>query len=271
MTVAAPVIAVLQSEESAGKASLLLKEAMRELLAPLVARIGWSEQPSQPVVSSHTASTPWPSHEDSHIETRAMASIRPVALLNAVLYGDESTILVALRTFREAANTNSSIGAGARAAYFAAARHGTPEDKVALGLMLYPSCDANMLFGFSAGADDKISCELGLKSIRDCLGHDPALVIGATEDVIQYAPACRTLVWSPFAAAAGDLWAKEGSGATSSITKAFATLSNSAELAAVTSLLETQNLSVVDRDTKVAALTQIMINIDLANTNSESE
>ena len=213
---------------------------------------------------------PWPETEDLGIETRARNALRPLALLNAVVHGDPDTIAAALTAFRQ----GNMPDVGAQAVYFAVTRWGAANDSLILQQQLKESVAhgrssiANMLFGLTAGATDKGSCTTGLDAIMTVC-DDSSAIVSALWGVMQYAPACRDAAWAEYLTAATKFWASDGADATANITQGFAYLATADELTAATSLLASQNSSVISADVVHSVLTKIKINLDMVQANTK--
>lgn len=275
LTRAAPVTAVLDAGGATSAAAAgEFRAAVRALVGPLANWLGWEEEVEtektrMAAVTGPEPTTPWPQHEDAGVEARAHTSVRPMALLRAVLSDDTATVASALVQFRA-----HYAGPAARATYFAAARYGQASDKAALRTMLTDAVSAgkpyaDLLFGLSAGAGDAAGCAAGLAAVSTSTSAAGAgAAVAALTDVLQHAPACRAAAWAYFEAAAGQYWKADGAAATSAITKAFAWLVTAPELASAASLLATQNATVASAAARHTALTQIKININMVANNA---
>jgi len=253
-----------------------LEDAMRTVSGPLARRLGWENGLVRAIDEErtiHDRSVPWPTQEDPGTEVRDENALRPAALLQAVLFADETIISEALDRFRLAAEPNGAplSAAAARAACVAAARYGTNADYEALRQMWASSPQssdrrADMLFGLSAGAAVGERCSAGLKAVRTLT--KPSDQLSALADVLKFAPQCREVAWSAYATTARELWHEMGAAATASITAGFTALSRVSELHDATELLAQQNSTVVDPEAAHAALTRVRINLDMVKLNS---
>jgi hypothetical protein len=285
-------------------ATVALERAVRTLVGPLAARLGWSalEQQEAPAeaflekkrgAEANDATPPWPTHEDGGIESRASIALRPTALFAAVRVGDKASIAAALKIFREAASFLS--GSSARSVYFAAGKYGTVQDRSKVHDLFQKALAAgriedadeqqaraqDLLFGVVADATD---CQVWIKAIsaareRFYPGTDKSTLAAAAAYVLSTvgeipfligANECRDVVWKSLVVdAAARLWKMEGAAATGAIVKGvFATLSTAKELAAGTALLDTQGSAVVSVAARTAAIVGVQINMDVVAVNN---
>eukprot|EP00854_Cymbomonas_tetramitiformis_P004087 gene4087-5063_t len=257
--------------------------AMRSLVGPLAERLGFesTDTPPPTAVSSSASSVPWPEKEDAGVELRGRTALRPVALLNAVAYGNPATVKAALVRFRARVAgggvKSSTDQSSERAVYLAGMRYGLQNDTVALQKLVFSTSPANpdfnnMLFGLLAGAtSENLGCGIGLDAIHSTILNDKAAIVKAFSIMLQYAPpSCRARVWEPLSTTALKLWAEIGADATKTITEALSLLTTVDGLANATSLLATQNASVMPAGTAHSILTQVKINIDIVATNGGS-
>jgi len=273
---AQPLLTVLSSAGNtvASVAAADLEVAMRTAIGPLARRLGWASSANPSRIVSDTEQPPWPVHEDSGIDLRAQTTLRPTALLQAVLLGDETIIAEALEQFRKSAgsyNSSTTLEAGDRAAFVASARYGTDADFTTLSEMwkMAPAGSvhrADLLFGLSVGAADGERCQIGLDAVQTLMAG--LARVEALIDVLSHAPHCRDLAWRRFQEAARESWRMKGARATSVIVKGLATLSSTSELKSASALLAEQNKSVVSVDVAHVAITRVKINLDMVDFNS---
>lgn len=275
-----------------------LESAMRDLVAPLAQRLGWSDSVNATAMRSTCTSRgatststrtgaalpPWPVHEDPGVEARAIASLRAPALATAVLVNDRATVTSALSVFRSAVAASAPVvGAGARAAYIAAAREGSNIDVAALtniaGLLLSKETSAalvTLINGFAAGAVVEPVCFAAIGAIRLATKNSSASkahfftlesdALNALAELLRWGadPPCRAQAWTEVLATATAAWTSHGAGATKAAVAALTLASASGEIAAATALVEAQTKSgILTADAAHAAVVKMRSNADV--------
>jgi len=252
-----------------------LKRAMADVSGPVAQRLAWNSETDSSawaqVDASEHSEAPWPQRDDPGDENREQHALRPTALLQAVVYGDQNTINMGLSMFR---TSNVSVPAAiARPIFFAVVRNGEDDDWKILRTM-YMSLPykattiqlfADIIFGLTAGAATDARCAIGLDLLARC---EEELRLNALVDMLNFAPRCRLGVMSAFVTSARALWLDQGARATQAVLKGFLALSSKSELQLASTLLAEQDSTVVSSDDAHAALTKVRVNIDMVEFNS---
>eukprot|EP00041_Stephanoeca_diplocostata_P021610 m.505868 g.505868 ORF g.505868 m.505868 type:complete len:1036 (+) comp21866_c0_seq1:194-3301(+) len=270
-----------------------LVKAMRALAGALAARLS---DPSSNAMATTMATVPhqsangervrlpWPSGEDSGLEARDRKALRPIAMFNAVEYGDAAAITRSLTSFRNAPGGVLPPGLLARAAYSATASHGSPADMQHLNATLHKLLQDNntlpvqastaavlpdIIFGVTTSAGDADACTSALEVLsvaRPKIGDAQAMA--AYGDMLTYAPACAETVATAAISLAEAMWQTDGSAATGSIAAVLGQFNNAHQLQATSELLEKHSADVTVAEAAMIT-TDIRINMDMIAKNTK--
>ena len=222
-----------------------------------------------------TATVPWPTSEDSGVEERDRAVLRPVAMLQAVVYNDTSTVEQSLAMFHSSLHNNTNVPATlARAVYFAAAKYGTASDYTSLLKVIHSLLNSKqvvpLIFGISAAATST-QCKQALHWIS---GPKQLTVWTASDrwaayvDMLTYSYECRDAVETAVIDFAQISWNADGENATNEIVKCLNLCASTKTMLLVKMLLE-KNAQYITPTETAAVMVNININIDMTNNNKK--
>jgi len=269
-----PIVAVLGA---CGRPCIVaharMSTVLRTMLSDLARRLTWEEEaPPVPVAGRFTeASVPWPTKEDAGMAARDESVLRPLVLLNAVIYNDPDTVKQGIAMFRNSSAAGGTVQSSfARAAYFAAAKYGSDKDRSALISLLASARGtdvADVLFGLTASASST-NCNAALALIP--IQRDPKSMIVqmlALTDMLTYATDCHESLVPVVIALADEMWrGTHGQDATHVVKVALNHFSTSAGLQQATSLCKRHSQYISSSDAHAVEV-NILINIDAAKNN----
>jgi hypothetical protein len=213
-----PIIATLGScGELCTQAHDNLSGVLRKMIGDLARRLTWQEESKATVRLENRSNklVPWPTTEDFGMATRDENVLRPLAVLNAVIYNDTGAVEQGIAIFRNASTTGVVQGPFARAAYFAAAKYGSNDDRTSLITLLSAvngTDAANVLFGLTASASS-LRCPDALQLVSNKSSSVSLDVqMAALVDMLTYATDCHEVLVTAVVALAEEMWKNGGYG-----------------------------------------------------------